>query len=168
MVERRSYPQLETISDATGSIVVGWLAARVLYTKAIGAISDRLGASYATRLKALIEEDSELLYFSDAREMQQYDLLARSAFLRTVVANRRKFSALVMLTWAGDTSPEAQAFSAALGDAVSFLDSADEFEARVLRAAPLARRVLSYPSPEGTRQPASPSPPPAQRPPRAR
>jgi hypothetical protein len=47
-----------------------------------------------------------------------------------------------MLAWAGGISPAIQALIETLGDPIEVLTDADTFEARLLKAAPMARRKL--------------------------
>ena len=73
------------------------------------------------RLHALVTDVSSLRYFSDASALESYDLLARSAFARVVLANRRRFDEIVFLTWAEGVSSTARALVAVLGEPIEIL-----------------------------------------------
>ncbi len=142
------------MSDTDGSIVFGWLAPNTLYVRFTGGLSATLGSAFAVRFQGLLEGKTSVRFFNDGSGLKHYDLLARSAIVRVLLANRRSFDSFTLLTWAGDVGPAAQAFLVALGDGVEFLTSAEEFEARLLRFAPHARQKLDpktwvrRPSPE--------------------
>jgi hypothetical protein len=91
----RHHAPLEVIADGAGTVVLGWVDEAVLYAQLRGALSADLGARFATRLEKLIETTTAIRYFSDARDLTEYDLLARSAFVRVFLANRTRISSLV-------------------------------------------------------------------------
>ena len=132
---------LEVMTDGEGSIVVGWVVPNALYCRLSGGLSARLGSSFASKLGAMMEGKTSILYFSDASALKHYDLLARSAIVRVLLANRRSFESFTILTWAGGFKSVEQALAAALGG-VDLLTDKDEFELRLLRAAPTARQQL--------------------------
>jgi hypothetical protein len=139
----RHHASLEVISDGSGTVVLGWVDETVLYTQLRGALSADLGARFATRLEKLIETTTAIRYFSDARDLTEYDLLARSAFVRVFLANRARISSLVMLTWTEGVGPAARAVVSALSLPTEVLTDALDFEARLRRAAPFALRQLA-------------------------
>ena len=132
----------EILSDEEGSVTLGWVAEGVFHTRFTGGISAAIGMAYAARLRDLIAGVSSLIYFADSSMLSHYELLARSALARLLLENRRKFSALVMLTGSvGDTHAGA-AFAAAVGDPITQLTDAREFEQCLLAVAPLAKQRL--------------------------
>jgi hypothetical protein len=132
---------LELITDATGAVTFGWVDEGVYYARFTRCLSARLGEAFAARLRAVAQGSAPFRYFSDARAMESYDLLARSAFVRVVAEQRRKFEALTFLSWAGsETSP---AFISTLGDNVLVTKDAIDFESRLMATAPAARYKLS-------------------------
>jgi hypothetical protein len=133
---------MEVLGDAEGAVTFGWVDDGVLYSRFEGALSVGVGTEFAERLRIRVFEVPALKYFSDASKLESYDLLARSAFVRVVLPNRRKFTSMVMLTWAGGVSPIARAFSTVIGECVEVLTHRGEFAARLLRAAPLAGQLL--------------------------
>ncbi len=130
------------MADREGSVAVGWVAQGVLYARFAGGLSADLGVKFATRLQAFVEEVPSLRYFADAGALKHYDLLARSAFVRVVLANRRKFAAIVLLTWAEGISPTSTAFASVIGEPIDIVTNQIEFETRLLRVAPLARQKV--------------------------
>ena len=135
-------PEFEILCDSDGTIIFGWATRSVLYTKFEGGLSAQAGHTYATRLGTLIAQNQSISFFCDCSSLQHYDLMARSAFVRAVLSNRRKFISLTMLAWSGGISPAIQALVDTLGDPTEVLTDADAFEARLLKAAPTARRKL--------------------------
>ncbi|HMJ55677.1 MAG TPA: hypothetical protein VK540_26560 [Polyangiaceae bacterium] len=133
---------LELVADEEGSITLGWVDAGVFYARFIGVLSAGLAERHTARLEAALERAPSLHYFADARALSSYDLGARSAFRRTVLAHRSQFKSLVLLTWSQGITPVARAFASALGEPVDVLADDLAFEGRLLDAAPLARGKL--------------------------
>jgi hypothetical protein len=132
----------EVLSDGEGSVTLGWVADDVFYTRFTGGLSATTGMAYAARLRDLLAGVSSLSYFADSGTLSHYELLARSAFARLILENRRKFSSLVMLTWSVGESQAGAAFAAAVGNPIMLLTDAREFEQRLLAVAPLAKQRL--------------------------
>lgn len=130
---------LELLTDSSGSVTFGWVDSGVFYARFSHGLSAELGAAYANRLRAIVQEEQSLRYFSDARALENYDLLARSAFLRVVLAQRRKFTSIDMLTWPGDLN---SAVVASLGEPILVTCDPIAFEARLFATSPRARWKL--------------------------
>lgn len=139
---QKSVP-FELLDDEEGSIAVGWAGDSVIYAMVEGGLSASLGARYAEHVGSLVRGLTGIYYFADLALMSRYDLLARSAFVRMALANRRCFESFTFLTWPEGVSPAARAFSDALGGDVTMCTQLGDFERRLLRAAPLARQRLS-------------------------
>jgi hypothetical protein len=133
---------LEILQDDEGAVAIGWVGEQVLYVRLSGGLSAEIGSAFTTRLQSLCEQVSSLAYFSDASELTHYDLLARSAFVRVVLENRRKFASLVILTWPEGISPVTRNFVSVLGDPIEVLTDQAEFDAKLLRAAPQGKHRL--------------------------
>lgn len=133
---------LELMGDAEGSVAVGWVSPRVVYARMQGGLSASVGIALSARLQTFVDRVSDLDYFVDASALSQYDLLARSAFVRLVLANRRKFKDLVILTWSQGISPASLALKSLLGEPTEILTNSSQFHGRLLRAAPDARHKL--------------------------
>lgn len=129
----------ETIHDAEGSVTLGWAGDSVIYACMEGGLSAELGARFARELAAMIANFSGVHYFADASNLTRYDLLARSAFVRVALANRRRFASFTLLVWPQVVSPGARALTAALGENVTLCHEVGDFEQRLLELAPLAR-----------------------------
>jgi hypothetical protein len=134
---------MELVSDRSGSMSFGWVAPGVYLVRASGEISASLGTLQLSRLEAELEGQGPIRYFSDGRDMRGYDLLARSAFVRFVLAQRKRFSELVVLTWSQGISAAGQAFAGAIGEPLVLLSSPSEFDRRLYLAAPRARDALT-------------------------
>jgi len=139
-------PKLEVVSDREGAAVYGWAASGVVYTRFDGGLSAEAGQAYATRLSALVKGVSAFTFFCDSSQLKYYDLLARSAFVRAILANRRRLSSLVFLTWAEGVSPITRALAEAVGEPMEILTDLATFESRLLRSAPhILRKIDSIP-----------------------
>jgi len=134
---------LELITDLAGSVTFGWVEDQVYYARFSRSLSARVGQAFAARLRHIAESSRPFAYFGDARALESYDLLARSAFVRVVAEQRHKFESLTLLTWAGtDDSPAfISALGASSGRVLVTKDSID-FEARLMSIAPRARQKL--------------------------
>jgi hypothetical protein len=135
------------LSDDHGSASLDWVADGVLFSRIRGSLSAQLGAAFARALQSQIQAEPFVHYFSDASRLDQYDLLARSAFMRVVLQHRRKITTFTLLTWAEGVSNVARAFVDLIGPAASVLTDPTDFDRRLLRAAPGARAALDAASP---------------------
>jgi hypothetical protein len=134
--------RFEVLSDEQGSVTLGWVADGVLYTRFTGGLSAEIGTAYVERLRDVLSRVASLTYFADSSSLSHYELLARSAFARLILENRRKFSALLMLTWSVGAGRAGEIFAAAVGDPIEVLSDEREFEQRLLASAPLAKQRL--------------------------
>jgi hypothetical protein len=133
---------LEMLRDTEGAVILGWVGDGVFYTRLVGTLSAELGGMLAAQLRKVVAEVPSLLYFSDLSGLQTYDLLARSAVTRVLLANRRRFTDIVVLTWSQGVNAAERAFVAAIGDPISLFTDPTAFENRLLRAAPFAKQTL--------------------------
>ena len=131
---------LELLADASGSVTFGWADEGVFYARFSRCLSARLGEIFASRLRVAALSCSSLKYFADARDLESYDLLARSAFVRVVNEHRRKFEQLNVLWWNG--SDVSASVLQALGQPQLVTKDAIDFEARLMACAPRARAKL--------------------------
>jgi len=134
--------RFETLHDMEGSVTVGWAGDAVIYAHVEGGMSAELGARYAAHLQKLVTSASGVHYFADASALTRYDLLARSAFVRVALANRRRFLSFTFLIWPVAVSPAARTFASALGENVDLCQESRDFERRLTNLAPLARHRL--------------------------
>jgi hypothetical protein len=133
----------QVIQDAEGSVSLAWLTPTVLYARFARVLSADVGNALAATLHAQCLTVPSLSLFADASSLSQYDLLARSAFVRVVLANRRKFNSLVVLSWQIGVSPAMQALLNVLGPPSEALTDSNEFSLRLLRVAPTAPQILA-------------------------
>lgn len=130
---------LELIADHNGSVTLGWVDIGVFYARFIGALSMELSRHHNARVESALERHSSLHYFADGRALGSYDLAARSAFFRMLIANRSQFKSVVLLTWPLGITPIARSYWSALGEPLQILADERAFEAQLLETAPLAR-----------------------------
>ncbi len=128
------------LADASGSVTFGWADQGVYYARFGRCLSARLGEVFASRLRAAAVTSGSLKYFADARDLESYDLLARSAFVRVVTEHRRKFEQVNVLWWSGSELNEAML--TALGQPQLVTKDPIDFEGRLIACAPRARSKL--------------------------
>jgi hypothetical protein len=133
----------ETLRDVAGSVTVGWAGDSAVHARVEGSMSAELGARFAGHLQTLVASSMGIHCFTDVSALTSYDLLARSAFVRFALANRRRFVSFTFLCWAAGSSQVARAFAAAIGDNVELCEDASEFEHRLTLVAPLARHRIN-------------------------
>lgn len=131
---------LELLTDVSGSITFGWVDEGVYYARFTRSLSARLGEAFASRLRQALPATGSIKYFADLRALESYDLLARSAFVRVVTEQRKKFAQIQLLPW--DGADRSATYLQVLGDAVLVTRDEIEFEARLMAAAPRARAKL--------------------------
>jgi hypothetical protein len=128
-----------TLNDGEGAITLGWAGDSVVYACMQGGLSAALGTRFASELGSLVAGFSGIHYFADASNLTRYDLLARSAFVRVALANRKRFASFTLLVWPQVVSQGTQALTSALGESLTLCHEASDFERRLLEVAPLAR-----------------------------
>lgn len=131
---------LELLTDATGSVTFGWMEQGVYYARFSHSLSARLGEAFASRLRAAVQSNSAIKYFGDARALESYDLLARSAFVRVVSEHRRRFASITLLSWGGGEVSDV--LVSALGQPTIVTKDAIDFETSLFATAPHARYKL--------------------------
>lgn len=130
------------VSDDHGTASLDWVAEGVLFGRMEGSLSAGLGAAFARTLQTQLQGATSVHYFGDSSRLELYDLLARSAFMRVILADRKKIQSFTLLTWAEGVSGVAQGFAELLGPSATVLTDRSEFDRRLLRLAPGARVVL--------------------------
>ncbi|HEX2736082.1 MAG TPA: hypothetical protein VHM70_30990 [Polyangiaceae bacterium] len=146
---------VEVLRDEGGAIEIGWAAPGIFLACFGGELSASLGAAFAARFLQVVSDARTLEYFGDGSGMSSYDLGARSSFVRIVLQHRKKFSSFTVLTWRDGLSDATRGLVSAIGEPVTLLTDRSEFEAQLLRKAPLARSRL------GSRSDLQPLPAPA-------
>lgn len=137
-----SHVPLQVLTDRDGSVAVGWVGEGVMYTRIVAALSANLGAVYAAHLQSLVSQAPLVRYFADISGLRQYDLLARSAFVRVALANRLKLSSIVIYARPEGLGLAARTFTASLGSSVEFVGGLRDFEMQLLGVAPRARERI--------------------------
>ena len=135
-------PKLEMLRDERGSVILAWVGRNVLHAKFSGRLSEEVGLAVVARLEAGLREGRTISYFSDASALEDYDVVARSALVRLVLARRRQFDSIVMLCGSAGITPATRAFVSAVGEPVTLLTNLHEFDRLLTAAAPLARQRL--------------------------
>lgn len=134
---------LETLSDAWGTVHLGWVAGTVLWARFERRLSRELGISYVARLAELLAGRRGVHFFIDASALDSYELTARDATMRALMDHRQCFSRLVLLNWSGGMSRAARARADDFGAAIEVVAAPSEFEGKLRASAPLARARIS-------------------------
>jgi hypothetical protein len=129
--------ELEHIRDDQGSVVLGWVAPRVLYARFERTISANLGAQFSVRFAALMSESIGVRYLADSSAVASYDLLALAAVGDAVFSRRQQFKLIIARPWSGPLGAKARTLAGALGN-LQYVSTAAEFNAHLAAAAPEA------------------------------
>jgi hypothetical protein len=132
----------DTLRDTAGHVTVGWAGDSVIHSRVEGGMSAELGKRYAAHVQRLVDSSTQIHYFSDVSALTSYDLLARSAFVRMALAQRRRFASFTFLLWPIGVTDATRSFAAALGGDTELCLDAAAFERRLMRVAPLAKHRL--------------------------
>jgi hypothetical protein len=132
---------LELLADAVGTITFGWADEGVYYARFSQSLSERLGETFAARLSAGLAGVSRIHYFADARDLDSYELLARSAIFRVLKEHRDQLERIDLLWWGGSAPNDV--ILSELGDVLYVTLDAEDFEARLRARAPEARAKLA-------------------------
>jgi hypothetical protein len=133
---------MNLVRDAEGAITFGAVETNVYYSHFSGKLSVRLGAAHLKDLQQSLELGGAVSYFADSSELTSYDLLARSALVRLLLSQRRRFAEVVILSSGGRVSPTGQVLAATVGEPVRMLDDRNEFDRRLTTASPRALEVI--------------------------
>ena len=133
---------MNLVKDAEGAISFGLVEAGVYFARFTGKLSERLGMAHLNDLQQALEASPTIAYFADSSDLTSYDLLARSAFVRLLLSNRKRFSEVVILNWAGGASSTGQALAASVGEPVVMLSDRHEFDHRLAMVSGRALQAL--------------------------
>ncbi len=133
---------MNLVRDSEGSIIYGVVEPNVYYSRFMGKLSARLGATHLNDLQQVLEGGSAVSFFADSSELTSYDLLARSAFVRLLLSHRKRFAEVLILNWAGGATATAQALASTVGEPVEMLEDRHEFERRLTSIAPRALQII--------------------------
>lgn len=150
---------LEVIADARGTIVIGFVAADILYLRASGEISSALGTRCVAQLRGLLVGKKSVSCFFDFSAALGSDVGARNAIMRALIARRRRLASILALVRGGAMIARARAMIAILDGLVELIEDASHFHEALLGAAPSAQKRLppsrSIPAPGADRSIAS-------------
>jgi hypothetical protein len=141
MVELFNPAGLRILEDRQGAAAYGYVAPRVLYARVVGCLSEELGTSFARELDSVTRPVASLACFVDASALREYDPVAQARLQALVAAERRRFSSIVMLTWASGSGLAWRELAAELGEAVELLSEPLEFERALCNVATFPDRT---------------------------
>src|ERR1051325_987992 len=133
MVELFNPAGLRMLEDRKGAVAYGYLAPRVLYARVAGRLSADLGERYVRELADATREAPPSAYFADESALRGSHPKARSRLRDFVVAERSRFTSIVLLTWAAGGATAASV-PALRGDAIELVDEPIEFERALCNA----------------------------------
>ncbi len=134
---------LARFGDSQGTIIFGWAAPQVLYSRLDGVLSDSLAATYCNRIERTIWSTSgEVRFFSDLWQLENYAVGARDQLVRVLQAHRKRFVAIDVLVRSTVVTLGARAAAIILGGHVGIHTRPAEFMARLQSRSPHLRALL--------------------------
>jgi hypothetical protein len=137
---------MDLAQEPEGSVIFGWVAPGVYFSRFKGHLSVALGAAHGAALERAAATVPSLRYFCDSSALTSYDLLARSGFVRVLLSHRKKFNDIFILKWAGNISQAERSLSDTVGEPLVLLDDRAAFEHKLTAAAPHYSLVLRMPA----------------------
>jgi hypothetical protein len=126
---------LERLSESEGTVLIGWVAAGVLYARFENTVGEALAARFADRFTSLIGDSVKVVYFVDSSPVTSYELRAAALVMEVTLARRQQIVAMVARPWAGAMGSKAQDYADSFGS-VEYVTTAAEFDARLSELAP--------------------------------
>jgi hypothetical protein len=127
---------LEKLSDARGSVVLGWLSPGVFYLRLMGELSGALGAEGSDRFAAVLSNNECVTCFVDTFEVDSIDFAAKGAFLRAFMTRRRNLGQTLVLVNTPELETMARMIADIIGGGFTLTRNRDAFQTRVDDAAP--------------------------------
>jgi len=149
------------VADREGGVVLGFVNKEIFYMKFLGHVSSSLGSHCASMLRTKLSGTPVLGFFCDAEAPGTIDLSARSSIVRAFLDNRRHLESMTTLVGAPIVAPTVRAIATVLDSLAHIADSAEDFHAMLVRAAPYAQAKL--PRDKWTRTMVSEAPRPSTR-----
>lgn len=129
---------LERLSDSEGTVLIGWVAAGVLYARFEKTVSEALATRFAERFTSLMGDCQNVVYFADSSSVTCYELRAAAVVVDVTLAKRGQIHSMVARPWAGGMGHKAQDYADSFGS-VEYVTTAAELDARLREAAPNAQ-----------------------------
>jgi hypothetical protein len=134
---------LSVLSDAQGTVTLGFLAQDVYYIRIAGHVSSKIGIELGLQLREQLGGPTAMRVFIDLASVQGGTFGARSAIMRALLATRRQLSSVAVLVGSGPSATRARTMTAMLGRPSQIIDSAALFQVQLLEAAPSARSKIA-------------------------
>jgi hypothetical protein len=138
-------PPLARFRDPHGTVVMGWVAPKVVYTRADGHWSEGLAGTFAGRLERLIWNETGVRLFTDLWQLEDYALPARDKVVEVIKAQRKRIDSIDVLVRSRVVALGAKAVALAVGGKVNIHARPPEFTSLLERGAPNLHAML-YPS----------------------
>jgi hypothetical protein len=125
----------ERFSDARGTVLLGWIAEGILYSRFERTITARLAARFAHRFSELVAGSVGTRYFSDSSAVVHYEPRAFAFISDAMLSNRLRFVRIVVRPRTDTVATGKGTFSEAL-PGLEHITSEAEFVAELRAAAP--------------------------------
>jgi hypothetical protein len=129
---------LNILSDREGTVTFGFLAVDAYYFRIVGHLSSKLGIDCAAQLRNHLASGRALRLFVDVASGDGSSFAARSALMRSLLANRQHVDSVTILA-IGTTVSRAQSMATLLGKPSVILESPGLFQTKLRDAAQSAR-----------------------------
>jgi hypothetical protein len=140
MVELFNPADLRMLEDREGAVAYGYLAPRVLYARVVGCLSPELGSRFVHELMDATQK-APLAYFADESALSESQPYSRRRFHSFFVAERRRFTSIVMLTWGARGAAAWRALTVAGGEPIELVREPVEFERALCNVATFPDRT---------------------------
>ena len=127
---------LDKLSDARGSIVLGWLAPGVFYLRLEGELSASLGEEGSHRFGVMLGGAERVVCFVDTFDATRIDFSTKGAFLRAFMSRRKNLGETLVLVRTPALEAVARMVAEMVGGNFTMTRSQSDFQARVDEAAP--------------------------------
>jgi hypothetical protein len=127
---------LDKLSDARGSIVLGWLLPGVFYIRLDGDLAGSLGAEGSERFATMLASAERVVCFVDTFDADQMDFSAKGAFLRAFMSRRKNLGETLVLVRTPALEAVARMVAEMVGGNFTMTRNQTDFQARVDEAAP--------------------------------
>jgi hypothetical protein len=131
---------LNILSDREGTVTFGFLAEDAYYFRIVGHLSSKLGIDCAAQLRNHLVAGRALRLFVDVASGDGSSFAARSALMRSLLANRQHVDSVTILA-VGATVARAQSMATLLGKPNVILESPALFQTKLRDATPTRPRI---------------------------
>lgn len=133
---------LEILAARSGAAILGELSADVFYAGLVGHVCSSLGSKCSARLATRLAAFDGAQVYCNLLLASSVDFSARSTIVRTLIACRHHVASMTMLVGSAAATATAQALAAIVDADARIVTDPNEFDALLVKAAPLAHLKL--------------------------